>query len=300
MQKNQYITLFNFFILKFEDEVIDFILQYSPEAEIVEPASLPCKSVHIHDKNVVFHLLPVPFDGLQNLSPTFFQEKSLEYASRGIQLVHLWQDYWATKHEKVISRIAVLSGAFTRIHARRAFVRRLPKEVMFEFFGANHLQGFANTRYNYGLFYNEQLVAAASFSSGRKIIRNNKVYRSFELVRYSNLLNYRVAGGLGKLIARFINDVDPDDIMSYADLDWASGIGYQTLNFKQLEVSFPKAFWIDPTNMMRYYPHRLPHNIANQIQKDNLDVDDFLKDKGFVKVYNSGNLKYILECNKAK
>ena len=283
--------------MKFEEEVIECILQYSPEAEISEDLLLG-KTVFVRDKNVLYHLLPIPFGGLYNVTPSYFQEKSLEYAAQGIQLVHLWQDCWEHKNEKVRSRIAVFSGVFTRIHARRTFVRRLTKDVMMEFFGNNHLQGFAQARYNYGLFCDNQLVAAASFSQGRKIIRDYKVCRSYELVRYSNLLNHRVAGGLGKLIAKFIKDVKPDDIMSYADLDWASGIGYKALDFEQIEVTPPKSFWVHPNKMIRFYPHKLPHKLASEYDRIKLycTIEEFMRDKGFVTIYNAGNLKYLLKC----
>ena len=283
--------------MSFENEIIECILQYNPKAEIVHTELLG-KAVHVHDKNLVFHLLPIPFVGFEDLSPTCFQKQSLEYASRGVQLIHLWQDYWDAKQAIVRSRIAALSGSGVRIMARRTKVRRIARDVMFDFFACNHLQGFVDARYNYGLYCDEQLIAAASFSSARKVKRNGITVRSFELLRYANLLHHRVTGGLGKLIARFIKDANPDDIMTYADLDWASGKGYQTLNFKQTAVTPPLTFWINPAEMTRYYPHRLPQKLINEFHMQNkyTNVDDFLKDNGFVKIYNAGNLKYLLVC----
>ena len=286
--------------MPFENEIIDCIQQYNPDVEITH-ADLVGKTVHVRNKNLVFHLLPIPFarEDLPGLhTPTYYQEKSLEYASRGIQLVHLWQDAWVVKQDIVRSRIAVLSGSGIRIMARQTKVRRIARDVMFGFFGANHQQGFVDARYNYGLFFNDQLVAAASFSSGRKVKRNGIIVRSFELLRYANLLHHRVTGGLGKLIARFIKDVNPSDIMTYADLDWASGKGYQTLNFVQTAVTPPLSFWIHPNEMIRYYLHRLPKKLTNEflMQDKYADMDDFLKDKGYVMIYNAGNLKYLLYC----
>jgi len=286
-------------------EIIDCILQYNPEVEIVDGTF---KTVLVRNKNLAFHLLPVPFarkdlpgqeDPAGLHTPTFFQEQSLEYASRGIQSVHLWQDVWVAKQKIVRSRIAVLSGSGVRIMARRTKLRRITRDVMFDFFATNHLQGFVDARYNYGLFSGGQLLAAASFSSGRKMKRNGITVRSFELLRYANLLHHRVTGGLGKLIAHFIKDVNPGDIMTYADLDWSSGRIYQTLNFVQTAVTPPLAFWIHPAEMIRYSPHRLPKNLTNEFctQERYTDMDDFLKDKGYEKIHNAGNLKYLLICN---
>jgi len=280
----------------FEDEAICCIRQYNPEIEIRNEAGTGCRTALVRDKNLAFHLLPVPFAGLQDISPTFFQEKSLEYTRQGIQPVHLWQDCWIRKNEIVRSRIAVLSGSCVRIHARRTEVRRITKDIMSGFFAANHLQSFVNGRYNYGLYLDEQLVAAASFSAGRKMARNGVVCRSFELLRYANLLHHRVTGGLGKLVAHFIKDVNPDDIMTYADLDWASGKGYRALNFEQIAITPPKTFWIHSCDMIRYDPQRLPPQLTDEFGRQNRygNMDDFLKNKGYLKIHNAGNLKYLL------
>ena len=282
--------------MSFENEIITCIRQYNPEAEIVHETGLVCQSVHVCGKNIVFHLLPVSFTGIDDLFATYFQEKSLEYASRGIQLVHLWQDSWESRQEIVRSRIAALSGSGVRIHARQTEVRRIAKDEMRGFFAANHLQGAVNARYSYGLYSGGQLVAAASFSAGRNVMRGGIANRSFELLRYASLMHHRVVGGLGKLIARFIEEVNPDDIMTYADLDWASGKGYQSLGFEQIAVTPPKYFWIHPAEMIRYYPHRLPSQLADEFHQQNrhINIDDFLKDNGYVRIYNAGNLKYLL------
>ena len=282
---------------KWIDEVISCILQYNSDAEII-PSDLVGETVQVPGKNIVYHLLSIPFDGLQDISPLYFQEKSLEYAARGIQLVHLWQDHWATKQEIVRSRIAALSGSNTRIHARQTSAWRFAKNDMRSFFVANHLQGAVNARYHYGLYFDKQLVAMASFSAGRNITRNGVTARSFELLRYANLLHHVVAGGLGKLIARFIKDATPDDIMTYADLDWASGKGYQALNFKQTAITPPQTFWIHPTEMIRHYPHRLPQQLTDEFRQQNKfrKIDDFLKERGYIIIHNAGNLKYLLGC----
>jgi len=283
----------------FADEITEYILKLRTDAEVFNTSILPGKCIYIEEKRIMFHLLPIPFDGLSNISPLFFQKQYLEYALRGVQIVHLWQDYWETKKPHVQSRIAVLLGTYQRIFARNTDIMRISRDIASDFLNSNHLQGAVNSRYNYGLYHNKQLVSVVSFSSGRKFLRNNQYHYSFELSRYANLLNFRVTGGLGKLINYFIKEVNPDDIMTYADLDWATGAGYKALNFKITEITHPQIFWINPADMFRYYPHRLPQHLIDDFNKqkkyDNLD--DFLKENGYFKIYNSGNLKYILNIS---
>ncbi len=42
-----------------------------------------------------------------------------------------------------------------------------------------------------------------------------------------------VDGGMGKLLKAFIEDVGPDDVMSYADASWSDGDVYRKLGFTQ-------------------------------------------------------------------
>ncbi len=56
---------------------------------------------------------------------------------------------------------------------------------------------------------------------------------------------------MGKILKAFIKEIDPDDIMSYADLEWSQGSVYQTLGFVHESSKAPVAFTIDPTTWQR-------------------------------------------------
>jgi hypothetical protein len=280
----------------FENEAAACILQYHPEAETVSEPGLMGKAVYVHSKALLYHLVAIPFEGICTVSSMYFQRKSFEYANRGIRLVHLWQDCWETRCEVVRSRIAAHAGTGIRIHARKTEIRRVAKNGMQPFFDSNHLQGAVTSRRSYGLYLGDQPVAMASFGAARNFVRDSITVRSYELLRYANLLHHTVVGGLGKLIAHFVSDVHPDDIMTQVDLDWASGKGYGSLNFIRIAVTSPLMFWVHPSVMIRYYPHRLPKHLMDEFQNQNThqSMDNFLVSKGYIRIYNSGNLKYLL------
>ena len=50
---------------------------------------------------------------------------------------------------------------------------------------------------------------------------------------------------MGKLLKAFIKDILPDDIMSYADLEWSEGKVYEHLGFTFEEIKDPVTFIID-------------------------------------------------------
>lgn len=80
------------------------------------------------------------------------------------------------------------------------------------------------------------LVAVASFSKARRWSKKGengeqKTICSYEWLRYASLPELRVLGGMGRILARFIEDFHPDDIMSYVPLRHFSGEVYESLGF---------------------------------------------------------------------
>jgi len=77
-------------------------------------------------------------------------------------------------------------------------------------------------------------VAVATFSNARRWQKGGRTVSSYEWIRYASLEGCRVTGGMGKLLQAFIDDVHPDDIMTYADLSWPDGGEvYKTLGFEE-------------------------------------------------------------------
>ena len=96
-----------------------------------------------------------------------------------------------------------------------------------------------------------ELVAVASFSSGRTWTKGERTVRSFEWVRYASLPDVRVVGGMGKVLKAFEEDVHPDDVMSYADMEWTDGAVYERLGFIEDGIRPPVQFVVDPVSRVR-------------------------------------------------
>ena len=80
------------------------------------------------------------------------------------------------------------------------------------------------------------LVAVASFSKARRWSKKGEngeqeTICSYEWLRYASLPELRVLGGMGRILARFIEDFHPDDILSYVPLRHFSGEVYESLGF---------------------------------------------------------------------
>ncbi|MCI2107102.1 MAG: hypothetical protein LKK12_04195 [Bacteroidales bacterium] len=134
-----------------------------------------------------------------------------------------------------------------RLYARDCECKRIPKELADPFLAENHRLGATKCRYFYGLFLKKAsdelpagtLVAVAGFSGPRIWQKGGSTIHSYEWVRYASVHGFGVDGGMGKLLKAFIDEVHPDDIMSYADASWSNGDVYRKLGFTE---EAPKTF----------------------------------------------------------
>lgn len=131
------------------------------------------------------------------------------------------------------------------IFARNCRVERIGKQSADAFTAANHRLGSTGGRYRYALVLKRStgaaedsslpagtIVAVAVFSNARRWRRPEGTHSSYEWIRYCSLSGYRVTGGMSRLLHHFIEEVQPDDVMSYADPSGPDGgAAYATLGF---------------------------------------------------------------------
>jgi hypothetical protein len=206
-----------------------------------------------------------------------------------------------TKRHVVESRIKAILGYSDRIPARVTQVRRITKIEARDFLVKNHLQDALTAKYRFGLFLPERyfrlapflnsngneeiLVAVATFSYARIFLKEEKEHRSYEMVRFANLLNTTVVGGLDKLLKAFQLDRQPDDVMTYADLDWSEGRSYTRIGFQKMNDTEAQRFWLDKQLMIRYPEQRM----KEETLKEDLARYCLIKNSGsrkFVKIFN--------------
>lgn len=197
--------------------------------------------------------------------------------------ITIFEDEWITKGELVKNRIKVNLGLQKTIFARNCHVKAITQNDAKRFLDANHMLGYARCHYRYGLYTlrdteslrRGSLVAVATFSSSRLIKRGEIVVNSYEWVRYAGLSDYRITGGMGKLLKCFVRDQNPQEIMSYSDIGWGKGDAYEKLGFTLIGKTDPILFCLKKESLAR-----IPAKALNN--QDSL-----------VKLRNKGNLKFI-------
>ena len=180
---------------------------------------------------------------------------------KGIEdnLIIITEDRWNRQQEMMKARLLAHLERFTSLYARNCEIRRIDKPAAAAFLEACHSYGDASCRYRYGMFLKRHtghlarsvsimpgaLVAVAEFSNARRWIKDGKEIRSYEWTRYASLPGVRISGGMGRMLRHFIKETEPDDIMSYADLEWSEGNAYEQLGFVPEGVKEPVTFTVD-------------------------------------------------------
>ncbi len=291
--------------MPFADLLTTIPTQSAPPNAPMSPFGL----YRLADTDTLLHLIDLSTYANQrqvSLSDAFFAQLSDQAAAGGYRVVHLWEDVWRSRPALVRSRLNALAGWSVRIPARLTQLRRIDRATASAFLSEHHLQVVTSAKYNYGLWLpvryfrvlpneflqaqspiptSDWLVAVASFSQPRTILRLGQLSRSYELVRFANRQDTTVVGGLDKLLRGFMLAHAPTepgtitDLMTYADRDWSDGRGYARLGFTNMGVVPSQSFWLDPATLVRHYPHRLP--VADPVAA------------GFVPVANAGSLKFV-------
>lgn len=207
--------------------------------------------------------------------------------------ITLYEDEWYTKFSLISNRLLANLGRQNSVFARNCMVRSVSTEEAKFFLNRNHILGFTKGRYKYGLFTMKRvediaegaLVAVAMFSAPRPMERGSKVVQSYEWVRYASIGNYRVVGGMGKLMSYFIEQQTPQEIMTYADKDWSDGDVYKKLGFVYQSETEPIEFYVNRLSLERISIKKL----RNDRKYDTLEPDA----NDFIHLRNQGNLKFL-------
>lgn len=216
-------------------------------------------------------VVPVP---LTAGNPAAALEQHEELSRFAGSVTFVVEDRWHTQRHAVEDRLLSHHRVFRQVYARNCEVRRITKPEAEAFLAAAHSYGDASCKYRYGLFIRRStgekgdgqvpagtLVAVSEFSSARNWKKGDRTVKSCEWVRYASLPHIRVAGGMGKMLSHFISEVHPDDIMTYADLEWSDGEAYRQLGFELESRRDPVLFRIDSQSWRRIPEKELPEDI---------------------------------------
>lgn len=226
------------------------------------------------------------------VSSTYHKNKTNACSKLGIRLIHLFE-YEMSNTLKWHCVQKYLKDALLephhRLYARNLKVFKVDNQLERTFLNDSHLQGYVGSSVCYGLFDTDELIMLMSFGKPR--------YNSsckWELLRLCTRFDYLVIGGAEKLFKHFVNDYNPDSIISYCDLSKFEGKVYNKLGMKLLRISSPNYKWVRYNEVYsRYQTQR--NKLSKLLGKEfdsSLSESDIMINEGFQKIYDCGNAVY--------
>jgi hypothetical protein len=227
-----------------------------------------------------------------------FIKRQAAYA-RGVKILHIFETEWIQKPDIVKSLILSKFGIFDRrIYARKCVIKEIDSRTCIDFLNDNHLQGKDNSKYKFGLFYDDELVSVMTFGK-RRISKSNDM----ELIRFCNKKNISVIGGASKLFKHFIRTHNPDKVISYANARISDGNLYHKMGFTMTHHASPNYWYFKsqtPNKLQLkhrsgYQKHRLS-GILENFDPNKTEWEN-MKAHGYYKIYDCGNLVFEYKNN---
>ena len=287
-----------------ENEIYDFLKSILPNDEIIRNSKsiISPKKLDIYIPN---KKIAIEFDGLYWHSTQYGKDekyhlsKTEQCIQQGIQLIHIFEDEWSNKQDIVKDRLKSVLGLYDiKLGARLCQIKQVPNEITKQFLNDNHIQGYINNKYSYGLYYKDELVSMMTFGSYRKSLGRNSKDNEYELLRFCNKRGYQIVGGASKLLKKFINDVQPSKIISYADRRWSIGKLYESVGFQFVHNSSPNYWYLHNNQNIResrfkYRKSELSKVLNKFDESLSEEMNMLLND--YYRIYDCGNMLYELK-----
>lgn len=283
-----------------EKQVQDFLTNIGTNYEISYRGFKDVKEIDIisHD-----HKIGIEMNGLYWHSD-IFKDKNYHFNKTQLmkkynyQLLHIFEDEWKNKQEICKSIIRnICRKTEYKFFARKCKIKILDANTTKDFLTQNHIQGYCISKYRYGLFFNDELIMIATFGKNRVCVGNTSKIGEYELLRLCTKLNTVVVGGASKLVNHFIKTIKPTKITSYCNLRYSAGNVYEKLKFTLVGQSAPNYFYVRGNKRYNRYLFRKNVLIENGFDKSKTEKQ-IMKELGYNKIYDCGNLKYEWNCDK--
>lgn len=297
----------NRFISKYEREIQNFLkennIAFETNRQILDGKEI---DILIPDKKI-----GIEFDGLKfhtefygKKSHTYHLDKTLTCNKHGYGLIHIFEDEYVNNKTLVyqkISHIIGIDGEKEKINAKDCIIKQILKHEAETFLNTFHIQGFSSSTIYYGAFYKNKLVAVMNFKNG------NIKSKDWELTRFATDYNYIYRGIGGKLFKRFIKDINPDKVISFADRRWTIDINnnlYTKLGFVIGKIGRPDyRYYNDRVNKYKRV-HKMSFVKSKLIKKYGFPKEmteiEMARELGYDRIWDCGLVKYIWNPNELR
>ncbi|MBO5389072.1 MAG: hypothetical protein J6A59_13265, partial [Lachnospiraceae bacterium] len=253
---------------------------------IIQPYEL---DIYIPEKKLAIEFNGNYWHSTKQKDSSYHQNKTIACAKQGIQLIHIFEYEWKNNKDKIKKFIYDKLNETKKIYARDTTVEEVSNLECIDFLNKYHLQGYISSAISIALKLNGDIIAVMSFGSSRF-----DDYQ-YELFRYCVKSDISIIGGAEKLFKYFVDRYTPNSIVTYSDISKFTGNVYSRLNFKVINITKPGYVWVNTnTNkVLSRYQTQKRKLVDSGLGTDAESEDIIMNREGYLKVYNSGNIKMV-------
>lgn len=298
-----------------EQDVIDFLKEYLDDSEIklhdrqvISPKEI---DIYLPSLKIGFEINPTythnsskstHHDNTFIVPANYHFNKTVECESKGVRLFHVFGYQWTLKPDIVKSMILNAIGKTTNVYyARKLSLRTVSDAESKRFLNENHIQGYTTSKVRIGLCNEDELICVMTFSRKRGTMghKDSDTKDDWDLTRFCTKNFSRCIGGASKLFKYFVEEYKPSSVVSFSDRSNTSGGLYSILGFEFDSFVPPGYVWVDAKT--DFYYNRVStqkNNLRKLFNEPSINIEEktetqIMEEHGFVKVYNSGLVKWM-------
>ncbi len=280
----------------FEDEIVYFLNELGITNIIRNKRTIIGKELDIFlpDYNLAIEYNGIYWhhDQVPHVTKTYHRDKFILCEEKGIELFTIFSDSWETKKEIWKNKIKSKIGKSKKIYARKTSIKRIDPKDTKELLDNNHIQGYCVSEIAYGLFDNDELVAAMTFSKPRQGI-GKKRENAYELVRFVS--KKTVVGGASKLLKYFIKEYSPELVYSYSDNQYSVGNLYKILGFSLENNTSIGYRYYDPVNKKMYHRYNFTkYKLVDMGYDKDKTEKEIMDELGYLRIWDCGSKTWIM------
>lgn len=258
-------------------------VSYEKEKRLYIDSEYKIPDFLIEEKKLIIECDGLYYHSEQEKSDDYHVAKKDFYEKLGYQSLFFRENELENKFEIIKSIIKNKLQISDKFNARDLELKILSDELANAFFNAYHLMGDGRSSEDlqYGLFLNDELVAAASFQY--KNYKENII----DLARFATKSGHNIRGAFTKFLKRIIQEKKPNVIQTFVDRRYGSGEYLKNFDFVK-KSQWPSFKWYKEGAGGKAIVH-------------NRGV--FKKNSGylfeFIKIWDCGQIKYELTLDYA-
>jgi ribosomal protein L31 len=269
-----------------QKDISEFINSIGHNTELEYEVNKLKYDIFVPSKNLL-----IEYNGLKWHSMTTSKQRDLKKYKNatysGFDYLMIFEDEWMYDQTKVKGLIQNKLGNTKSISLRpsKCQIKLILYSETSSFYNQFHYIGPCKSKINYGVYYQNKLIACMSF---KKPTRQSK--HDFELVRMASDPQFKVHGIWSKLLKQFQIDNNSNSIVSFSDNRLFSGGVYEKIGFKFDGEIPPDYYWVK--GQKRFHKSGLRKTKEEKLT--GLTEYQLREDQGYKKIWDLGKKRWVI------